>query len=141
MDSVWGGDRVGTKSTSAAHVFLNEALVHNHSRPQTTVAGNSAELDMYAMGSGACEGLLIKSLLGELLTKTIVPVSLYSDSWAEISSQIRLGVGKLKHGNSRYMLAQGMLREGRLIAHKIPGAANSSYSDCQPLHRHRGLRS
>ena len=47
VDSDWAGDRIGRKSTSAAHLFLNGALIHSHSRTQATMAANSAEADVY----------------------------------------------------------------------------------------------
>ena len=67
VDSDWGGDKIGRKSTSSAHLCLNGVLVHSHSRTQATVATSSAEAEVYAMGSGACEGLMVRSFMEELM--------------------------------------------------------------------------
>ena len=80
-----------------------------------TVTASSAEAEVYAMGSGACEGLMVKSFLQELLDGELVSLELYSDSTAGLSSQSRLGLGKLKHVHLRHMFMQGLLREGRLV--------------------------
>eukprot|EP00959_Pyramimonas_sp_CCMP1952_P272995 5706524-Pyramimonas_sp.AAC.1 len=91
-----------------------------HSRTQAGPATPSTEADVYAAGPGACEGLFVTSSLEELLPGTQVSLQLGSDSSTSVSSQIRLGSGKLKRVHLRSMFAQGLLREGRMMVHKIP---------------------
>eukprot|EP00959_Pyramimonas_sp_CCMP1952_P271977 5686593-Pyramimonas_sp.AAC.1 len=78
------------------------------------------------MGSGACEGLFVKSFLEELFPGQRVSLQLESDSSAGIPFQSRLCLGKLKHVHLRHMFVQGLLREGRLVIPKIPTAGDSS---------------
>ena len=142
VDSDWAGDKISRKSTSSCHLFLAGALVHAHSRTQGTAALSSPEAEIYAMGSGACEGLLVKSFLEELLPGTTVPLELLSDSSAGLSSQNRLGLGKLKHVHLKFMFLQGLLREGRLQTSKVWGTENSSdlgtkYLDRGEFEKHR----
>ena len=62
---------------------------------------------------------------------------MHSDSSAGISSQARLGLGKLKHVHLRHMFLQGLLRDGRLVTSKVHGLENSS--DLGTKYLERGL--
>lgn len=78
------------------------------------------------MGSGACEALGVKSFVEELPYDIELKVKMRSDSAAALSSQARLGLGKLKHLHLKHMFLQGLLREGRSVMEKISRMENNS---------------
>jgi hypothetical protein len=81
------------------------------------VATSSAEAELYATGSGVCEGMLCAAILKELNEDPSGRV--HSDSTAGISAQSRLGLGKMKHVEVGYLLVQGLLRCNRMTLEKV----------------------
>ena len=84
----------------------------------------------------------MKSFMEELLPNEVVELELYSDSSAGLSSQNRLGLGKIKHVHLKHMFVQGLIREGRLVSYKVDGYSNSSdlgtkYLERTDFERHR----
>ena len=65
VDSDWAGCNKTRKSTSGAVVQLLGTCVHHFSRTQATIATSSGEAELYAIGSGAAEGLGMLNLLVE----------------------------------------------------------------------------
>lgn len=97
-------------------------MVSSWSRTQATRALSRAEAESYALGSGACEALACRSLLSELGDGC--DTTLQSDSVAGISSQCRLGLGRMKHIHIKYLLLQQLVRDKVLRIEKIPTADN-----------------
>ena len=58
--------------------------------------------------------------------QTEVSLDVFSDSSAAISSQSRVGLGRLKHVHLKHMFVQGHVKEDRLQLRKIGTADNSS---------------
>ncbi len=79
--------RSAVEARAAAHAV---ALVLSYSRTQTTVATSSAEAELYAAGSGVCEGMLCAAILKELGEEPSERVS--SDTTAGIDAQSRRGL-------------------------------------------------
>jgi hypothetical protein len=110
---------------------------------------SSGEAELYALGTGTCEGLLIQSLIRELPIDMEVEMTVESDSSAAISSQLRGGLGRMKHVELRHMFMQQLVKEKRMKLRKIPGEENSSdlgtkYLERVTFEKHRhaaGLRS
>ena len=148
VDSDWAKDKVDRRSTSSGHIMLNGAMLNGYSRTQATRAQSSGEAELYAMGTGTCEGLLIQSMIRELPIGMEVEMTVESDSSAAISSQLRGGMGRMKHVELRHMFMQQLVKEKRISMQKIPGEENSSdlgtkYLDRPTFEKHRraaGLR-
>jgi hypothetical protein len=104
---------------------------------------------LYALGMGTCEGLLIQSMIREMPIDMEVEMTVESDSSAAISSQLRGGMGRMKHVELRHMFMQQLVKEKRMKLRKIPGEENSSdlgtkYLERLTFEKHRraaGLRS
>ena len=131
VDSDWATDKVSRKSTSGGMVLYAGALVLSYSRTQTTVATSSAEAELYATGSGVCEGMLCGAIMKELGEEPQVRV--HSDSTAGISAQSRLGLGKMKHVEVRYLFVQGLLRRNRMTLNKVGTFDNISDIGTKPV--------
>ena len=58
-----------------------------------------------------CEALACRSFLRELGAEA-TQITLEGDSTAAISGQSRLGLGKMRHVQIRYMFLQNLVREG-----------------------------
>ena len=95
VDSDWATSKVDRRSTSCGHIFLNGALLTSYSRTQATPALSSGEAELYAMGAGTCEGLLIQSMVREMPIDMETEMTVESDSSAAISSQLRGGMGRM----------------------------------------------
>ncbi len=66
VDSDWANDKIERMSTSAGQIYYIEALILAWARTQTVQALSSGEAESYALGTGACECLAVKSVLTEL---------------------------------------------------------------------------
>ncbi|CAK0861473.1 unnamed protein product, partial [Prorocentrum cordatum] len=148
VGSDWAGHKIGRTGISSGRICLDETAVPACSRTQASPVTFSAGSEIYSMGSGACEGLFVKSFPEELFPGQQVSLQLESGSSAGISYQSRHVLGKLKHVHLRHVFVQGLLREGRLVIHEIPTADNSSdlgtkYLEKSAFEKHRwavGLR-
>ena len=94
--------------------MVNGAVVTAYSRTQATPALSSAEAELYAIGSGTCEAMLVKTILEEMPKGPEASIEFESDSQAAISSQVRPGLGRMKHIELRHMFMQQMIKEGKV---------------------------
>ena len=92
------------------------------SRMQASVARSSGEAEYYRMVKGAAEVFGIQSLARDLGWD--LKVRLWVDSSAARSMASRVGVGKLRHMEVRYLWLQEVVRRRGLALKKIAGAAN-----------------
>jgi len=142
VDSDWASDKVGRRSTSSGHIFVCDAAVGQYSRTQATPAISSAEGELYSIGTGAVECLYVKAILTEIPSPPSVEIVIASDSQAAISSQLRPGMGKMKHVELKYMFVQQLAKDGKVKLVKIAGAENSSdlgtkYLEKREFEKHR----
>ena len=124
VDNDWAGCKTTRKSTSSGYVFWGPCLLTNFSRTQSVIAQSSGEAELYAIASGAAEGLLAQTILTELGLGVTVRVRIKSDSTAGIAIASRLGLGKLKHVDIKYMHVQQLVHASRVRLGKVPGANN-----------------
>ena len=68
---------------------------------------SSAEAEGYALGSGACEGLFICAVAKELGVE--LKLALHSDSTATISQHTKMGLGRMKHVELRFLFVKDVL--------------------------------
>ena len=83
---------------------------------------SSAEAEGYALGSGACEGLFICAVAKELGVE--LKLALHSESTATISQHAKMGLGRMKHVELRFLFVKDLLKRERLTLSKIPGTEN-----------------
>ena len=82
---------------------------------------SSAEAELYAIGSGASEGLHLRSLLTELKAARGIRFMIRTDSSAAKSVCATYGASKkLRHVPLRYMFIQQLVQAGFAQIHKIP---------------------
>ena len=122
VDSDWATDKVDRRSTSAGVALLGGCTVLSYSRTQGSPALSSAETEGYALGSGACEGLFICSVAKELSVDLKLVV--HSDSTATISQHSKLGLGRMKHVELRFMFVKDLVKREKLSLCKILGTDN-----------------
>jgi hypothetical protein len=75
--------------------------------------------------------MLCAAILKELGEE--IEVKIYSDSTAGISANSRLGLGKMKHIEVRYLFVQGLLRRNRMSLHKVGTDDNVSDIATKPV--------
>ena len=75
--------------------------------------------------------MLCAAILKELGDE--VQVKIYSDSTSGISANSRLGLGKMKHIEVRYLFVQGLLRRNRMSLHKVGTDDNVSDIATKPV--------
>ena len=87
-----------------------------YSVTQSTIALSSGESEMYATGSATARGLQCKTYLIE--TQRPCNLKIYSDSTAGRGMCSRVGVGKVRHLELRYLWIQERLRLKAFELHK-----------------------
>ena len=116
-DGDWSGNAVTCKSTSAGAVQLGSRTIETWSVNQQVVPLSSAESDLYAIGSGCARGLTVKHVLLEILHTTSpdsdVKMTICTDSDAARGMIHRVGCGRMRHLQTRYLWHQQALREGQ----------------------------
>ena len=122
VDSDWATDKADRRSTSAGIAQLGGCTILSYSRTQGSPALSSAEAEGYALGSGACEGLFICSVAKELSFDLKLVV--YSDSTATISQHSKLGLGRMKHVELRFLFVKDLVKREELSLCKILGTEN-----------------
>ena len=91
---------------------------------QSVVAQSSGEAELYAIATGAAESLFCQTLLQDLGFRPTVTVK--SDSTAGIAIGSRVGLGKLKHVDIKYLHVQQLVQQGRVKLGKVPSSENPS---------------
>ena len=89
---------------------------------QSIVAPSSGEAEYYAVVKGACEGIGLKQLLVYMGVK--MEVRLWVDSSTAKAMSERMGLGKVRHMDVRYLWVQEVRRRGGLKVMKIKGEDN-----------------
>ena len=111
------GNVVTCKSTSAGAVQLGSRTIETLSVNHQVVSLSSAEKEFCAIGSGCARGLTAKHALQEIL-HTVSPdndveMTIRTDSGAPRGMIHRVGCGRVRHLQTRYLWHQQALREGQ----------------------------
>ena len=104
------------QSCSGGAVLFHGCAVLTWARTQKTRALSSAEAELYAIGSGAIEGLGAAQLLQVWQCKA-VPL-LLTDSQGALAVCKRRGPGRMKHVELKMLTVQEWLKTGRLPVRK-----------------------
>ena len=107
-DGDWSGNAVTCKSTSAD-------TIETWSGNQQVVSLSSAESEFYAIGSGCARGFTVKHVLQEILhtmsPDSDVKMTIRTDSDAARAMIHRVGCGRVRHLQTRYLWHQQPFRE------------------------------
>ena len=140
-DANWAGCKVSRRSTSSFMLMLNGGLIVSSCKLQTTIALSSAESELYAAASCLAEmiqvGCLVKYLVGDTMDfsqkEQRVRLKLYSDSSSARSIVQRLGQGRLKHIDLRYLWIQEMVKRKVVSVHRVGTIYNISDLNAKKL--------
>jgi len=121
-DSDWAGCRGTRKSTSGGVMMYSGGMLKSWSSTQATVALSSGEAEYYAVVKAAAEALGMIALLKDL--GLIGQARLWVDSAAAKSIVSRVGLGKLRHLEVKYLWVQQVVKKKRLSIYKIKGTLN-----------------
>ena len=117
VDSDWADDKATRQSCSGGAILFHNCAVLTWVRTQKTRALSSAEAELYAIGSGAIEGLGAAQLLKEWQCET-APL-LWTDSQSALAVCRCRRPGRMKHIELKVLAVQEWLKTGRLRVRKI----------------------
>ena len=121
-DSDWAGDRVSRKSTSGGVISFAGCAIKHWSSTQSTIATSSGEAEYYAMVKAVAEGLAVQALASDLGLS--FQLRIWVDSTAAKAIVSRIGLGKVRHMEVKYLWAQEALKNGRFRVMKVDGTKN-----------------
>ena len=123
-DSDWAADQQNRKSKSAVHIYVGDCLLYSYTRRQTVIAQSSAEAEFYATASGVSEGILLRKVLA-FFGQTLGLRAL-TDSAANNAMTHRLGVGKIRHLQTKVLWLQQLVYEHQLVMSWKAGRYNNA---------------
>ena len=103
-------------------MMLGDGVVKTWSSTQTTIAQSSGEAGYYALVRAAAEGLGMQSVMQDLGWE--MRVRLWVDSSAAKSIASRVGLGRVRHLEVKFLWLQQVVRDRRLEIRKVHGADN-----------------
>ena len=103
-------------------MMMGDAVVKTWSSTQTTIAQSSGEAEYYALARAAAEGLGMQSVMRDLGWE--MRVRLWVDSSAAKSIASRVGLGRIRHLEVKFLWLQEVVRDRRLEVRKVHGADN-----------------
>ena len=101
---------------------IGAGLVKSWSSTQATVATSSGEAEYYALTKAAAEGLGAQALMLDM--GWVVGLQVWVDSTAAKAIASRVGLGKVRHMEVKYLWIQEGLRKKRFTVHKVLGLDN-----------------
>ena len=121
-DSDWAGCLRTRRSTSGGVACLGGVGIKSWSSTQPVIAMSSAEAELYALVRAASEGLGIQAVAADLGCPAVVKV--WVDSSAAKSACSRVGLGRLRHLEVKYLWVQAAVAKGRVALRRVPGHEN-----------------
>ena len=141
VDADWAGDEVTRKSTDGGGEFMGTHLVDSWVTTQQVIALSSGESEFYAIGNRVARAIWTQNFLRELGIN--VQVCCRTDSSAAKGICGRIGTGKVRHLEARYLWVQQKVREKLVFMEKV--RTDSNVADLQTKFldpaRHRALLS
>ena len=101
---------------------MDGGAVKTWSSTQATVAQSSGEAEYYAMVWAAAEGLGMRAIMGEMGWEAEVRV--WADSSAAKSIASRIGLGKVRHMEVKFLWLQEAVKARKVEVRKVAGSAN-----------------
>ena len=125
VDSDHAADKATRKSTTGMVQRLGMHVVKATSNLQSAIGLNVSEAEFYALVQGCAHGLSLQAFLRDLGLEFEVVIE--SDSTSAKAFASRLGLGKQRHVQTRYLWIQAMVSSGRVKIVKV--ATHSNVSD------------
>ena len=122
VDTDHAGDAITRRSTTGLASMLGKHTVKTSSNLQSTISLSSGESEWYGMVKRAAVGLGLQSLLEDWGLK--LEVIVLSDSSAARGFSQRVGLGKMRHVQTRYLWLQERVKEGHIRVLAIRGKNN-----------------
>ena len=129
-DSDWAGCLRTRRSTTGGVAALSGTGVKSWSSTQASVAQSSGEAEYYALARAAAEGRGIQALMRDLGWDAVVRV--WVDSSAAKSIASRVGLGKIRHMEVKFLWIQEMVKNKRIQIRKIRGDSNPADNLTKP---------
>ena len=130
------GCRNTKKVYYAVFMFLNGCLITSWSRSQKSIALSSCEAELLASAGGVAEAFQVKDLW-QFLSRRMVMIKAITDSSSCRAFTERLGVGRLKHIDSKYLWMQLEVKKETMVMEAIPTLLNVSDIGTKRLSRQR----
>ena len=121
-DSDWAACRRSRRSTSGGVIVVDGGTVKHWSSTQATIALSVGEAEYYALVKAAAEGLALLALARDLGYE--FRLRIWVDSTTAKAIVTRLGLGKVRHMEVKYLWAQEALRRKLFEVRKIAGERN-----------------
>ena len=140
-DTDWAGDKSNTlrrrHSVSSGMVFVNGRLVTAWSRTQKS-ALSSCESEYLASASARADALYM-GRLWTFLTQRETDIGVITDSTSGRAFTQRLGVGRIKHMDVKFLRLQKAVRDGLMTIESVATPVNVSDLGTKKLSRQRRL--
>ena len=130
-DSDWAACRRTRRSTSGGVASIDGAAVKHWSSTQGSVALSVGEAEYYALIKAAAEGLGLVSLAKDLGYD--FQLRLHVDSTTAKAIVSRLGLGRVRHMEVRYLWAQEAYKRKKFEVVKVPGGKNPADVLTKPM--------
>ena len=139
-DSDWAGDKSSQArrrhSVSSICMFLNGCMVTSWSRSQKSIALSSCEAEFLASAGGVAEAIQVKDLW-QFISRRPVLIKAITDSSSCRAFTERLGVGRLKHIDIKYLWMQLEVKKETLKMEGVPTLWNVADLGTKRLSRQR----
>ena len=122
VDSDHAGCAVTRRSTTGMIALFGGHALKHASNVQSTIALSTGESEYYALVKGGSTALGMQSLLADLGLE--LPVVVESDSNSAKGTVSRIGLGKARHIQTRYLWLQERVSMGHLKVVHVPGKSN-----------------
>ena len=131
VDSDHAGCAVSRRSTTGMIVLLGTHAMKHLSNVQSTIALSTGESEYYALAKGGYAGLGMQSLLQDLCVEKDLIVE--SDSSAAKGHVNRIGLGKMRHIQARFLWLQERTSRGDLKVNHAQGIRNRADVFTKPV--------
>ncbi|CAK0835766.1 unnamed protein product, partial [Prorocentrum cordatum] len=121
-DSDWAGDEEARMSRGGGFEYIGSACIDSWAGQQATRALSSGEAEYVEMTNCAARGIFTKNLFEEMGIQMAVKVC--EDITAAIGICSRLGVGRIRHLDVKYLWLQEKVAEKEVPTVKVPTAEN-----------------
>ena len=124
-DADWAGDDESRRSVHGVMEFIGNArtgrwhLINSALAQQQVRAISSGESELYGLGHAAAFAINTKEILKEL--SIYLPLELETDSAAGKGIASRLGPGRVRHIQTRFLWLQDQVEQGVLTLKKVAG--------------------
>ena len=101
------------KSTTGFAVYLQGVQLSTASKTQGVIALSTDEAELIALCACAAECLYVQNLLTQFLHKSL-PIQIHCDSAPTIATASRLGVGRMRHLETKFLWIQKLVQDKRI---------------------------